>query len=47
MITCNGRKDVPCVMKLSHYLRYYERMQGTKLSPEMADKEAANEVSLP
>jgi hypothetical protein len=43
MITCKGGKDVPCVMKLSHYLRYYERMHGTKLSPEMADKEAAKE----
>jgi hypothetical protein len=43
MIACKGGKDVPCAMKLSHYLRYYERMHGTKLSPEMADKEAAKE----
>jgi hypothetical protein len=40
MITGKGGKDVPCVM-ISHYLRYFERMHGTKLSPEMADKEAA------
>jgi hypothetical protein len=36
-------KDVPCVMKLTHYLRYYERTHGTRLSPEEADKEAAKE----
>jgi hypothetical protein len=38
-----GRKDVPCVMKLAHYLRYYERRHGTRLSPELADREAAKE----
>jgi hypothetical protein len=43
MITCKGGKDVPCVMKLAHYLRYYERRHGTRLLPEMADKEAAKE----
>lgn len=36
-------KNVPCPMKLSHYLRYYERRHGTRLSPEAADKEAAKE----
>lgn len=36
-------KDVPCEMKLSHYLQYYERRHGTRLLPEEADKEAAKE----
>jgi hypothetical protein len=43
MITCKGAEDVPCVMKLAHYLLYYERRHGTKLSPEMADREAVKE----
>jgi hypothetical protein len=43
MITHNRGKDVPCVMKLTHYLRYYERRYGIRLSPEMAEKEAARE----
>jgi hypothetical protein len=43
MITCNGGKDIPCVMKAVHYLHYYENRHGVKLSPEMADKEAAKE----
>jgi hypothetical protein len=37
------RKDVPCVMKLAHYLSFYERRHGTRLSPELADQEAAKE----
>lgn len=36
-------KDVPCEMKLSHYLRYYQRLHGTRLAPGEADKEAAKE----
>jgi hypothetical protein len=43
MITCKGGKDIPCVMKAVHYLRYYQNKHGIKLSPEMADKEAAKE----
>jgi hypothetical protein len=43
MITCKGGGEIPCVMKLAHYLRYYERRHGVKLSPEVADKEAAKE----
>jgi hypothetical protein len=30
-----------CVMKLSHFLRYYGNMYGIALAPEKADKEAA------
>jgi hypothetical protein len=37
------QKDVPCVMKLAHYLRYYEQRHGSRLSPELADQEAAKE----
>lgn len=43
MITRKGGKDIPCVMKAVHYLRYYENKHGIKVSPEMADKEAAKE----
>jgi hypothetical protein len=46
MITCRGGKHIPCVMKLAHYLRYYEARHGTPLSPEMADREAAKEGFL-
>jgi hypothetical protein len=38
MITRKGGKDIPCVMKAVHYLRYYENKHGIKLSPEMADQ---------
>jgi hypothetical protein len=37
------RKDIPCVMKLAQYLRYYERKHGSRLSPEEADKQATKE----
>jgi len=43
MITRKGRRHIPSVMKLAHYLRYYERRHGTKLSPEAVDEEAAKE----
>lgn len=43
MITCKGGEDIPCVMKAVHYLNYYENRHGVKLSPELADKEAAKE----
>jgi hypothetical protein len=43
MITCNQGKGIPCVMKLTHYLRYYEQRYGSRISPEMAEKEAARE----
>jgi hypothetical protein len=39
MIACKGGKDILGVMNVSHYLHYFERRQGTKLSWEMADKE--------
>jgi len=38
MITCKGGRDIPCVMKLAHYLRYYESQHATKLSPERRTK---------
>ncbi len=43
MITCNGGKSIPCRMKLSHYLRYYENGHRIRLSPEKAEKEALKE----
>ena len=43
MITRNNGEGLLCVMKLEHYLRYYEQRHGTRPSPEMVDKEAANE----
>lgn len=43
MITCNEGKNIPCLMKLSHYVRYYQQRYGIRLSREMAEKEAARE----
>ena len=43
MITCNQGKGIPCVMKLTHYLRYYEERCGIRISREMAEKKAARE----
>jgi hypothetical protein len=43
MITCNEGKNMPCLMKLTHYLRYYQQRYGIQLSREMAEKEAARE----
>ena len=43
MITCNQGKEIPCLMKLTHYLQYYEQRYGVRLSREAAEKEAARE----
>lgn len=43
MITCNDGKNIPCLMKLTHYVRYYQQRYGVQLSREMAEKEAARE----
>jgi len=43
MITCDGGKKVPCVMKASLYIRFYERRHGVKLPHDRADEEAAKE----
>ena len=43
MITCNQGKDIPCVMKLVHYLRYYKQKHGSRISRKMAEKAAATE----
>ena len=40
MITSKGGQ-LSCVMKLSHFLRYYQNMYGIGLPPEEADEEAA------
>ena len=43
MITCNEGKNIPCLMKLTHYVRYYQQRYGILLSREMAVREAARE----
>jgi hypothetical protein len=43
MITFNQGKNVPRVMKLSHFIRYYEQRPGVRLPPEMVDPEDAKE----
>lgn len=41
MITRSGNNRFVCTVKLSHFLRYYERVHGMRLSPEMVEEEAA------
>jgi hypothetical protein len=43
MITHGATKNIPCVVKLSSFLRYYENVHGIRLSPEMAEQEAPKE----
>ncbi len=43
MITRNNGDGVRLVMKLQHYLRYYQQRNGIRLTREMADKEALKE----
>jgi hypothetical protein len=43
MITCKGPRDAPIVMKLSHFLRYYNNTHGSTLPQERADEEAAKQ----
>jgi hypothetical protein len=44
MITCKGGKDIPGVMKVSHYLRYFERGKWqTKRQPRSSQKEPFRE----
>ena len=43
MITCQGGKKIPCVMKASMFIRFYENQHGVVLPPEKADQEAAKE----
>lgn len=43
MITSNQGKEIPCLMKLAHYLQYYEQRHGIRLSREAAEIEAARE----
>lgn len=41
MITRSGNNRFVCTVKLSQFLRYYERVHGIRLSPEKAEEEAA------
>lgn len=43
MITRNNDNGTRLVMKLQHYLRYYEQQHGIRLTREMAEKEAMKE----
>ena len=43
MITCEGGNKIPCVVKASLYIRFYENRHGIKLAQDKADEEAAKE----
>ena len=40
-VITSKRTQLSCVMKLSHFLRYYRNKYGIALPPEEADEEAA------